>query len=48
MKQSIWQAGGCTSWYLDAKGRNTTLWPDSVLAYRRSARRARLSDYRLR
>ncbi|MCJ2013336.1 flavin-containing monooxygenase [Methylobacterium sp. J-076] len=47
MKESIWQAGGCSSWYLDAKGRNTTLWPDSVLAYRRSARRARLSDYRL-
>jgi cation diffusion facilitator CzcD-associated flavoprotein CzcO len=47
MKESIWQAGGCRSWYLDAKGRNTTLWPDSVVAYRRSARRARLSDYRL-
>lgn len=48
MKESIWQAGGCRSWYLDAKGHNTTLWPDSVLAYRRSARRARMSDYRLR
>lgn len=45
MKESIWQAGGCRSWYLDAEGRNTTLWPDSVLAYRRSARRARRSDY---
>jgi len=48
MKESIWQAGGCRSWYLDNQGRNTTLWPDSVLAYRRSARRARMSDYRLR
>jgi cation diffusion facilitator CzcD-associated flavoprotein CzcO len=47
MADSIWQAGGCRSWYLDAQGRNTTLWPDSVLAYRRSARRARLADYRL-
>ncbi|SDA32688.1 Predicted flavoprotein CzcO associated with the cation diffusion facilitator CzcD [Methylobacterium sp. UNC378MF] len=47
MADSIWQAGGCRSWYLDASGRNTTLWPDSVMAYRRSARRARLSDYRL-
>jgi cation diffusion facilitator CzcD-associated flavoprotein CzcO len=47
MTDSIWQAGGCRSWYLDANGRNTTLWPDSVLAYRRSARRARLADYRL-
>jgi cation diffusion facilitator CzcD-associated flavoprotein CzcO len=47
MKASIWQAGGCRSWYLDARGRNTTLWPDSVLAYRRSAKRARMADYRV-
>ena len=47
MAASIWQAGGCRSWYLDSRGRNTTLWPDSVLAYRRSARRARLADYRI-
>jgi len=47
MADSIWQAGGCRSWYLDASGRNTTLWPDSVMAYRRSARRARMTDYRL-
>ncbi len=47
MADSIWQAGGCRSWYLDATGRNSTLWPDSVMAYRRSARRARLRDYRL-
>lgn len=47
MADSIWQAGGCRSWYLDASGRNTTLWPDSVMAYRRSARRARMADYRL-
>ncbi|WP_457106272.1 flavin-containing monooxygenase [Methylobacterium sp. P5_C11] len=47
LADSIWQAGGCRSWYLDARGRNTTLWPDSVMAYRRSARRARMADYRL-
>ena len=47
LADSIWQTGGCRSWYLDAQGRNTTLWPDSVMAYRRSARRARMTDYRL-
>jgi cation diffusion facilitator CzcD-associated flavoprotein CzcO len=47
LADSIWQTGGCRSWYLDAQGRNTTLWPDSVMAYRRSARRARMADYRL-
>ncbi|GJE46344.1 flavin-containing monooxygenase [Methylobacterium soli] len=47
MADSIWQTGGCTSWYQDHKGRNTALWPGSVLAYRRGARRARVSDYRV-
>ena len=46
LADSIWQVGGCRSWYLDANGRNTSLWPDSVMAYRRSARRARMADYR--
>ncbi len=42
---SVWTAGGCVSWYLDATGRNSTLWPDSVRAYRR--RLARFSGDRL-
>ncbi len=25
---TVWLSGGCASWYLDAEGRNTTLWPD--------------------
>ena len=24
---SVWTSGGCASWYLDAQGRNRTLWP---------------------
>jgi cation diffusion facilitator CzcD-associated flavoprotein CzcO len=32
---SVWTAGGCVSWYLDATGRNSSLWPGSVRAYRR-------------
>ena len=27
MQRTVWLTGGCGSWYLDAKGRNTTLWP---------------------
>ena len=46
MADSIWTRGGCTSWYLDDKGRNTTLWPSSVVAYRKSAAKADLADYR--
>lgn len=47
MADSIWTRGGCVSWYLDAQGRNTTLWPRSVVAYLRQARRPRMRDYRL-
>jgi cation diffusion facilitator CzcD-associated flavoprotein CzcO len=24
---SVWNAGGCSSWYLDENGNNTTIWP---------------------
>ena len=44
---SIWIRGGCRSWYLDARGRNATLWPGTVLSYLRGARRPRPQDYRL-
>ena len=29
---SVWTTGGCHSWYLDADGRNSAIWPD--LTYR--------------
>lgn len=35
MKRTVWSAGGCDSWYLDAHGKNTTLWPRSTLDFRR-------------
>ncbi len=36
MKGTVWVAGGCTSWYLDANGKNTTLWPSTSLSFRRA------------
>jgi hypothetical protein len=42
---TVWQAGGCTSWYQDTKtGRNTLLWPKSVLSFWLRTRRVRRSD----
>ena len=35
MKRTVWSAGGCDSWYLDAHGKNTTLWPYSTIEFRR-------------
>ena len=32
---TVWTAGGCTSWYLDDKGRDTVQWPGGTRRYRR-------------
>jgi hypothetical protein len=32
---TVWTNGGCSSWYVDRTGRNSTLWPRSVRAYER-------------
>ncbi|CAM5577330.1 NAD(P)/FAD-dependent oxidoreductase OS=Streptomyces tendae OX=1932 GN=GUR47_27450 PE=3 SV=1 [Streptomyces tendae] len=37
--------GGCTSWYLDASGRNTTVWPGTTAEFRRETRRVDLAEY---
>jgi cation diffusion facilitator CzcD-associated flavoprotein CzcO len=38
MRGTVWDVGGCTSFYLDASGRNATLWPDWTWRFRRKAR----------
>jgi cyclohexanone monooxygenase len=35
MRHTVWNRGGCSSWYLDSHGRNTTLWPKSTVSFRR-------------
>jgi cyclohexanone monooxygenase len=34
LQRTVWSTGGCSSWYLDDHGRNTTLWPRSTFAFR--------------
>ncbi|MFF3323170.1 flavin-containing monooxygenase [Streptomyces sp. NPDC002889] len=45
MRRTVWSTGGCTSWYLDAAGRNTTLWPGTTGEFRSATRRVDLSEY---
>ena len=47
MPGTVW-ASGCASWYLDAQGRNTTLWPDFTFRFRRRTRRFDADAYELR
>ena len=49
MARTVWQSGGCRSWYQDTHtGENTTLWPGSVIQYFRATRSVSLSEYDLR
>lgn len=41
----VWSDGSCTSWYLDDRGRNATMWPGHTTAFRRKTKRLRLKDY---
>jgi hypothetical protein len=44
---TVWNSGGCSSWYLDDAGRNTTLWPDYTFRFIRRTRDFRPADYDL-
>jgi cation diffusion facilitator CzcD-associated flavoprotein CzcO len=46
LRGTVWNSGGCASWYLDDKGRNTTLWPTFTFRFRRQVRRLDLAEYR--
>jgi cation diffusion facilitator CzcD-associated flavoprotein CzcO len=34
MRRTVWNTGGCSSWYLDSSGRNTILWPRPTFTFR--------------
>jgi len=46
MKHTIWTTGGCASWYLDAYGNNTTLWPNFTFLFRAMTRRFDRAAYK--
>ena len=43
--RTVWNRGGCSSWYLDAQGRNTTLWPRTTFTMRRLLARFDREEY---
>jgi cation diffusion facilitator CzcD-associated flavoprotein CzcO len=45
MKHTVWSRGGCSSWYLDAHGRNTVLWPKATFTFRRKLARFDVDAY---
>jgi cyclohexanone monooxygenase len=47
MGRTVWTTGGCASWYLDERGRNTTLWPGTTWRFRRQTARFDAGAYRV-
>ena len=35
---TVWNSGGCSSWYIDANGVNSTIWPGFTWPYRQRTR----------
>lgn len=48
LQRTVWNTGGCKSWYLDANGRNTTLWPTFTFEFMRQLRHADLGQFDVR
>jgi cation diffusion facilitator CzcD-associated flavoprotein CzcO len=45
MQGTVWDTGGCTSFYVDRTGRNATIWPDFTWRFRHRTRQSPLEAY---
>ena len=48
LEDSVWTTGGCSSWYLDERGRTSVLWPGTTGSFRRALRRFDHEQYEVR
>ena len=47
LKDTVWNTGGCSSYFIDANGRNSTLWPWTTFEMRSRLASCNLNDYQL-
>jgi len=47
LQGTVWNSGGCASWYLDENGKNTTIWPGFTWPFRQETRHFDPTDYTL-
>jgi hypothetical protein len=45
LRGTVWQDGGCDSWYKDERGKVTTIWPGSAGSYQRALKSVDLQDF---
>jgi cation diffusion facilitator CzcD-associated flavoprotein CzcO len=48
LQGTVWNTGGCASWYLDDKGTNAVIWPGFTWAYKRRTLHFDAGSYDLR
>ncbi len=48
VRDTVWAVGGCKSWYLDASGHASVVWPGSTVKFRRTTSRFDPQAYELR
>ncbi len=46
LSRTVWNSGGCQSWYLAENGHNYTLWPGTTREFRARTQQANPDDYR--
>jgi cyclohexanone monooxygenase len=47
LSRTVWNTGGCASWYLTSFGKNTTVWPGFTVEFRLKMRRFDVENYEL-
>ncbi|MCF8611837.1 NAD(P)/FAD-dependent oxidoreductase [Gordonia sp. HY285] len=45
LRNSVWETGGCASWYKDANGKITSLWPGFTFTFRNKTRAFDVAAY---
>ncbi|MFZ2174764.1 MAG: NAD(P)/FAD-dependent oxidoreductase [Rhodococcus sp. (in: high G+C Gram-positive bacteria)] len=45
---TVWNSGGCHSWYIDEKGRNSVMWPTFTWKFRERTRHFDVENYTTR
>ncbi len=46
LRRTVWNTGGCSSWYLDEHGHNTLIWPHTTATFRRRLSSFDVAAYR--
>lgn len=45
LAHTVWNQGGCSSWYIDSSGRNSLQWPTFTFRYREQVRTVEPGDF---